>query len=148
MWKIQLNSYQYDQYIGNQRQATLERYLPTLVHTYNCTKNNATDFSPSYLMNGHKPRLPIDIQFSLTSPQSEKHSHNKFLAKFSAQLYWSYGLADQHKCKESTHQKWQFDWKMRASRLEPSNICLVWQKAFGGKHKIGDYLENTEYVVV
>ena len=25
-------------------------YFPTLVHVYNCTKNNATDFSPYYLM--------------------------------------------------------------------------------------------------
>ena len=39
-----------------------------LVHAYNCTKN-AMDFSPYYLMYGHKPQLPIDIKFGLTSPQ-------------------------------------------------------------------------------
>ena len=61
-------------------------YLPTLVHPYNCTKNNATDFSPYYLMYGQKPRLPIDIRFGLTSPQAEEHSHKKFLAKHSAWL--------------------------------------------------------------
>ena len=43
-------------------------YLPTLVHTYHCIKNNATDFSPNYLMYRHKPRLPTDIWFGLTSP--------------------------------------------------------------------------------
>ena len=44
-------------------------YLPTLVYAYNCTKNNAMDFSLYYLMYGYKPRLPIDIKFGLTSPK-------------------------------------------------------------------------------
>ena len=63
-----------------------KEYLPTLVHLYNCTKNNATDFSPYYLMYGQKLRLPIDIKFSLASTQAEECSHNEFLAKLSAQL--------------------------------------------------------------
>ena len=81
-------------------------------------------------MYGCKPRLPIDIWFSLTSPQSEDHSHNKLMAKLSTQLWWCYELADQHQhqCKESTCQKQQYDWKMRASRLEPSYFCLFSRK--------------------
>ena len=116
-------------------------YLPTLVQKCNCTKNNATDFSPYYLMYGCKPRLPIDIQFGL-------NSCNKFLAKLSTQLWWCYKLADQHQYKESTCQKQWYDKKMRASRLEPSDLCQVWQKAFGGKHKKGDCWENMKSVVV
>ena len=37
---------------------------------------------------------------------------------------------------------------MKASRLEPGDLCLVRQKVFGGKHKISDHWENTKYVVV
>ena len=37
---------------------------------------------------------------------------------------------------------------MRAFRLECGDLCLVQQKAFGGKHKIGDHWENTKYVIV
>ena len=37
---------------------------------------------------------------------------------------------------------------MRASRLEPGDLYLVRQKAFGGKHKIGDQWENAKYVVI
>ena len=61
-------------------------YLPTLVHAYNCTKNNATDFSLYHLMYRQNLQLPIDISFGLTSPQSEEHSHNKFLAKLNSTM--------------------------------------------------------------
>ena len=80
-----------------------------LLHAYNCTKYNAIDFIPYYLTDGCKPQLPIDIQFGMTSPQSEEHSHNKFMAKLSAQLQWCYELADQHQHKESTCQKEWYD---------------------------------------
>ena len=102
------------------------------MHAYNCTKNNATDFCPYYLMYRCMPRLPIDFQLGLTSPQSDEHSHNKFMVRLSTQLWWCYKLAIQHQHKESTCQKWQYDWKMRASRLKPGDLCLVQQKAFGG----------------
>ena len=77
-------------------------YLPILVHVYNFTKNHATDFRPYYLMYGQKLRLPMEIKFGLTSPQGEVHTHNKFLAKHSAQLRWCYELANIHKHKESS----------------------------------------------
>ena len=62
----------------------LERVSSQIVHTYSCTKNNAIDFSPYYLMYGWKPRLPIDLRFGLASPQAEEHSCNKCLAKLDA----------------------------------------------------------------
>ena len=123
-------------------------YLPTLVHAYNGTKNNAKDLSPNYLMYRHKPRLPTDIWFGLTSPQSEEHSHNQFLAKLSTQLQWCYELAIQHSHEESTCQKLWYDQRIRASRFQPNDLCLVWQKAFGGKHNIGDCWVNMTYAVV
>ena len=43
--------------------STWREQVPTLVHAYNCTKNNATGFSPYYLMFGWKPNLPTDILF-------------------------------------------------------------------------------------
>ena len=100
-------------------------YLPTLVHAYKYTKNNAMDFSPYYLMHGHKPRLPINTCFGLTSPQAEECCHSRFMAKLNTQLWWCYELANQHQHKESTCQKQWYDQKMRASRIKPSDLCLV-----------------------
>ena len=41
--------------------STWREQVPTLVHAYNCTRNNAAGFSPYYLMFGCKPHLPIDL---------------------------------------------------------------------------------------
>ena len=43
--------------------STWWKQVPTLVHTYNCTRNNAMGFSPYYLMFGCKPYLPINLIF-------------------------------------------------------------------------------------
>ena len=42
---------------------TWREQVPTLVHAYNCTRNNAMGFSPYYLKFGCKPCLPIDLIF-------------------------------------------------------------------------------------
>ena len=42
---------------------TWREQVPTLVHAYNCTRNNATYSSLCYLMFGRQPCLPVDILF-------------------------------------------------------------------------------------
>ena len=41
------------------------QHVPTLVHAYNCTRSNATGYSPYYLLYGQKPLFPIDVEFGV-----------------------------------------------------------------------------------
>ena len=82
-------------------------YFSTLVHAYNCIKNNATDFfTLLFDVQTCKPRLPIDIKFGCISPQTKEHSHNKFVARLSGQLWQCSELANQTAMQgDSAHHK-------------------------------------------
>ena len=56
--------------------STWREQVPTLVHAYNCNRNNATAFSPCYLVFGRKPRLPIDILFGTNTGDLRGHKGN------------------------------------------------------------------------
>ena len=59
--------------------------LPKLVHAYNCTRNDATSYSPYFLMFGREPRLPIDMIMQNQLETSQK-SRNKYIENWRKQL--------------------------------------------------------------
>ena len=44
--------------------------LNKVVHAYNCTRNDATGFSPLYLLFGRSPRLLVDLMFGLSRDEA------------------------------------------------------------------------------
>lgn len=63
-----------------------------MVHTYNCTKLEATGFAQFYLLYGHHPRLLVDLLFDLTS-QDETKSPSKNAEKWARRMAEAYQLA-------------------------------------------------------
>ena len=45
------------------------QHISTLTYAYNCTRSNATGFSPYYLLYGRQPLLPIDIEYGVFTPE-------------------------------------------------------------------------------
>ena len=68
-------------------------FVPTLMHASTCTKSNATDVSPYFLMFGIKPRLPLDQQYGLQTDKLCARSHHKYVAQLEEQLQWTHYLA-------------------------------------------------------
>ena len=121
--------------------------VPTLVHAYNCTRNNSTGFSPYFLMYGRKPKLPLDLYFGLQTDRCASPS-TKFVQQLKSRLQWAYGTAQRMSAQESKRHKRRYDRRAKCSKIEQGDIVLVRRKAFTGKHKIADRWESATYEVV
>ena len=78
--------------------------VPTLVHVYNCTRNNATGFSLYYLMFGQKPCLPIDLIFG-TNTANLKGSSITYVENLKKRMAWVYKTANDVIKKEQEENK-------------------------------------------
>ena len=73
--------------------STWREQVPTLVYAYNCTRNNATSFSPYYLMFGWKPCLPIDLIFR-TNTADLKGNSISYIENLKRRIEWAYQTAN------------------------------------------------------
>ena len=124
------------------------QHVPTLVHAYNCTRNNATGYSPYYLLYGHKPLLPIDIEFGAKFPEVSDSITMNFVKKFKNILEWAYRKAADNSQKEKQRAKLNFDKSAQCSKLEVGDIVMVRAVGFQGKYKITDRWEDNLYKVL
>ena len=68
--------------------STWREQVLMLVHAYNCTRNNATDFSLYYLMFGRKPHLPIDIIIGTNAAELRGNTNTKYVKNLKQRLEW------------------------------------------------------------
>ena len=121
--------------------------VPTLVHAYNCTKNNSTGFSPYFLMYGRKPELPLDLYFNLQTDRCASPS-TKFVQQQKNRLQWAYSTAQRMSAEESKRHKRRCNRRAKCSQIELGDVVLVRCRTFTAKHKIADRWKPAIYEVV
>jgi hypothetical protein len=122
-------------------------HINSLVHAYNCTKHNSTQYTPYFLMFGRHPRLPIDVLFGLKQNHPDKNTPD-YIQNLKRRLKEAYELASIEMQKAQNHQKKNYDKKSRGAVIEIGDRVLVKIVKFNGKHKIADKWEKDPYVVV
>ena len=90
-----------------------QEWVATLTHAYNCTISSVTGFSPYFLMFGHTPKIPLDVDMGVTLIEQGDNSHQNYVKKLKAQLEWAYQIACENNQNESEHHKKYYDHKMK-----------------------------------
>lgn len=119
-----------------------------VIHAYNCTVNEATGFSPFFLLFGRSPRLPVDILFG-TSPSTTKGSHTEYVKRWKRGMKDAYAKAGNNSNKSAALGKTIYDRKVRFTSLKPGDRVLVRNlRERGGPGKLRSYWEEQIHEVV
>ena len=83
--------------------------IATLTHAYNCTISSVTGLSPYFLIFGHTPKIPSDIEMGVTLIEQGDTSHQNYVKKLKARLEWAYQVTHENSQKESECHKKYYD---------------------------------------
>jgi len=115
-------------------------YLPELLYPYNVVPRASTSYSPSYLMFGRKPRLPLDLMLRVDegSPESD------WLASHQDQLRDAYLKAGEHVQQQADARKAISDRNTNDQQIENSQFVYLYSHP-RGRNKIQDAWDPTLY---
>ena len=72
--------------LTERKKSNWKESLNKLMLAYNSTLSEVTVLSPFYLLFGRSPRLPVDLLFGLTSPETGTADHKEYMRKWKAQM--------------------------------------------------------------
>lgn len=124
-----------------------KEHIAGLVHAYNCTKHASTGYSPYFLMYGREPRLAVDVCLGLVG-QNGSCTETDYVQQLKESLSYAYDQASKSQSQSSSHQRRNYNKKVRGAVLNVGDRVLVKKVAFTGKHKLEDKWEKDVYVVV
>lgn len=133
--------------LENNEKQNWKKYIPSLVHAYNCTRHESTGYSPFELMFGRKPRLPAEAAFGLENSEENKKNYNEYILDLKNRMEKTFDIVQKAAEKSRTKHKVQFDKKANANKLHVGDHVLLRILAYDGKHKIADKFEENVYVI-
>ncbi|KAL6485589.1 hypothetical protein MHYP_G00049810 [Metynnis hypsauchen] len=122
------------------------RHVSQLVHAYNSTKNDATGYSPYYIMFGREARLPIDVCFG-TDDQGPI-SHSRYVEDLKRELKSAYELATKSATQVHLRNKKNYERVLRSQVLAKGDRVLLKNLGLKGKHKLQSRWNSLPYVIV
>lgn len=134
--------------LTDSEKADWKNSLDKMVHAYNCTRSEATGFSPYYLLFGRSPRLPIDTLFNLPATYKQE-SYREYVQKWQDRMRQAYEIASKTAVREAERGKQCYDRKVHGNDLQPGGRVLVRNLSErGGPGKLRSYWEDKVHRIV
>ena len=117
-------------------------HVSSLVHAYNCTRHESTNYSPFFLMFGRQPRLPVDVFLGLTP------DYTSTVEAIRERLEMAYKVASEAAKKAAHKQATHYNRKARGPAIQPGDVVLLRNVGLKGKHKIADKWQQEPFTVL
>ena len=128
--------------LGDDHKRSWYRYAQKLAHAYNCTTNDATGYSPFFLMFGRNPRLPVYLLFERVNGEKVR-SHSKFVEEWTGMMNEVYNKANQSAQRSAERGRGVYDRQVRSSLLNAGDRVLIRRMVDSkGQGKIRSYWED------
>ncbi|XP_072572259.1 uncharacterized protein [Paramormyrops kingsleyae] len=121
------------------------QHINYLVHAYNCTKNEATGYSPYFLLFGREARLPVDICFNISPEGKERVTYQRYVERMRDDLRKAYQLALETSMQMHQKNKRAYDKRVKIQCVMEGDRVLIRNL---GKHKLADRWCSLPYIVV
>ena len=120
--------------------------LNKVVHAYNCTRHEATGFSPYFLLFRRPPRLPIDLIFGIKPASCSNYP--AYVKEWQTAMKEAYELAAKRSQLSGMKGKKHYDRMGSGPVLQQGDRVLVRNlRERGGPGKLRSYWEDTIYRV-
>lgn len=133
--------------LNAEKKRNWSQQIPYLVHAYNSTKNDATGYSPYFLMFGREARLPVDICFGTSPDGMDDVSHSQYIRNMKKDLKRAYQLAMEEADKVHQRNKRSYDKRVSFQSLNSGDRVLIKNLGLKGKHKLQTRWSPVPYVV-
>ena len=134
--------------LSEQYKTNWKDHVNKLIHAYNCTRHEATGYSPFLLLFGRTPRLPIDLMFNLPEKQ-EVTEYPAYVRKWNTAMQEAYKLASKSAQQAAEKGKKQRNKRIRSTVFSPGDRVLVRNLTpRGGQGKLRGFWEYEIHVVV
>lgn len=133
--------------LSEDQKRSWRKYVPELVHAYNCSRHDSTGVSPFYMMFGRNARLPVDIAMGVNPDQYVHDDHHVYVRDMRKRLEYAYDRATQQADRNRDRSKTRYDANVTESFLNKGDRVLVRNVGIRGKKKIADRWTKEVYIV-